>query len=125
MAYDIQPLTGIKSLRAFGCYHTLLLGIKMTPLYIATNYSDFLGAFEAMKERDKEKILREACLLVPIEGEEVEALCGFVKDENGIAIGRESLKSLTPDKIIDILVAVCLEFSRIKVFMVNDEIKKN
>jgi hypothetical protein len=121
----VLPLEGLKSLRAFNVYHTLLLGYKMLPSRIGMRYEEFLEEFEGSGEEEKRKILREAVAFVPIEQEELDAVTCFCCDKNGIAFSKVNTSRMAPDELIDIIVAVCMEMSRIKLYVISEEVKKN
>ena len=121
----IAPLIGYKSLKALQAFHTLMLGLKMLPMYMDKGYEEFYEGVSKTSESEQEKLIREAALFVPLEKEEVQSLMGFALDPNGVPYSPENLKSLEPDKIINILVAVCLEISKIKIDFVTESEKKN
>ncbi|MDR2426824.1 MAG: hypothetical protein LBD46_06590 [Endomicrobium sp.] len=121
----VLALEGLKSLRAFNSFHTLLLGYKMLPANMNKNYEKFLEEFDAACEEDKEKILREAAALVPIEQDEVDAITCFCCDVNGIPLTKINTAKMKPDQLIDVIVAVCLELSKIKLYSISEDVKKN
>lgn len=121
----VLELKGFKSYRAFNVFHSLMLGMKMLPAYLHESYADFFERIEAMPPEDQEKIIREAALFVKLDQEEVEALIGFVEDPNGVPYGAHNFASLTPDQIFEIIVAVCVKISRIKINFVTSAEKKN
>lgn len=121
----VLPLEGLKSLRAFNVFHTILLGYKMLPSKIKMTYEDFLEEFEAATDDDKAKILREAAAFVPIEQEELDALTCFCCDVNGVPLTKINTAKMTPEQLIDVIVAVCLEISKIKLYSISEDVKKN
>ena len=121
----VQPLVGIKSLWALNSFHKLMLGVKMLPAYMGLAYEEFYERVEAMPPGDQEKVIREAVLFVDLNKDEVEALACFACDPNGIPYGPENLKSLGPDKLVEIMVAVCVEIAKIKINFVTEAEKKN
>jgi hypothetical protein len=121
----VLPLVGLKSLRAFNVYHTLLLGYKMLPAKIGMTYEDFLTEFYEIDQKEKEKVLRQAIAFVPIEQEELDALTCFCCDTNDIPLTKINTKGMTPKELIDVVVAVCLELSKIKLYSINEDVKKN
>lgn len=118
-------LRGYKSLKALNAFHTLMLGLKMLPSYMGESYEDFYSRVSVMPEVDQEKLIREAVLFVELQREEVEALAGFACDPNGVPYSAENLKSLDPKTIMEIIVAVCVQISKIKVDFVSEAEKKN
>lgn len=120
----VLELRGYKSLRAMNAFHTLMLGLKMLPAYMGESYEDFYARVELMPESDQEKLIREAVLFVNLEKDEVEALAEFAADPNGVPYRAENLKNLDPKAIMEIIVAVALQISKIKVDFVSDAEKK-
>lgn len=121
----VLELRGYKSLRALNAFHTLMLGLKMLPAYAMESYEDFYARIESMPPQDQEKMIREALLFVELQKEEVESLACFVADKNGVPYSSENLKSAGPGQIVDILAAVCVEISKVKINFVSEAEKKN
>lgn len=121
----VLELKGYKSLRAFNAFHALVLGLKMLPAYMSETYEDFFNRLQIMPPCDQEKFIREAALFVKLEEEEVQALISFCADPNGVPFGPENLKSLKPETLVDIIVAVSMEICKIKIDFVSDSEKKN
>lgn len=120
----VLELKGFKSLRALNVYSSLLLGLKMLPMYAGKSYEEFLGLVEKMSLRDQEKILREAAHFVELNEDEVKSLVCFVADKNGVPYSSENLGNLKPAEIIDIIVLVCLEIAKMKIDFVSEDEKK-
>ncbi len=118
-------LRGYKSLKALNAFHTLMLGLKMLPSYMGETYEDFYSRISDMTESDQEKLIREAVLFVELQKDEVEALAGFAADANGVPYSAENLKTLDPKTIMEIIVSVCVQISKIKVDFVSEAEKKN
>jgi hypothetical protein len=123
--FQVSELKGYKSLRAFNAFHALMLGLKMIPQYMSESYEDFLARVQAMPFEDQQKMIRQAAHHVELQREEVEALVSFTKDSNGVPNSAENLNSYTPTEIVEIIVAVCSEISRIKIDFVSENEKKN
>lgn len=121
----VRELKGIKSLRVLNAFSALMLGMKMLPAYMGESYEDFLGRVQEMPEADQEKILREAVLFVELQKDEIEAVCSFAEDKNGVAYSAESLRNLPANEVVDIVVAVCLAVAKIKIDLVPESEKKN
>lgn len=121
----VLPLVGYKSLRALNVCHTLLLGLKMLPAYIGEPYEKFYASFEEKSDAEKETLIREAIVFVPLGQDEVEALITFVPDANGVPYSASNLKNLNPKELHEIIVAVCMEIAKIKIDLVTKEEKKN
>lgn len=120
----VAPLVGYRALRAVNAFHTLLMGLKMTPAYIGEPYEKFFEAFEDMPEAEKEKLLRLAVTLVPMTEEEVLAIAEFAKDSNGIAVRKEAVAGMKPDQLFEIVVMVGMEISRVKIDILSKDEKK-
>lgn len=121
----VLELKGYKSLRALNAYNTLMLGLKMLPQYMSESYEDFLNRIQELPIEDQKKLIKEAALFVELTKEEVEALVCFCADKNGVPFVSENLKSLNPSEIVDIIVSVCCEISKIKIDFVSSNEKKN
>lgn len=122
---QVLELKGYKSLRALNAFHALMLGLKMLPSYMGESYEDFFLRIQSMPPADQMKMIREAALFVELQKEEVEALICFSADKNGVPYVSENLKGLAPDQILEIIIAVCFEISKIKIDFVSDSEKKN
>lgn len=120
----VAPLKGYKSLKALQAFHTLMLGLKMLPMYMDTSYEDFYAAVEKRPLDEQEKLIKEAALFVHLEEDEIKSMMTFAADKNGVPYSSENLKNLSPDEVINIIVAVCLEISKIKIDFVSDSEKK-
>lgn len=120
----ILPLVGYKSFRALNAFHVLLLGLKMIPLYAELSYERFFEDFKDRPEEEKEKLIRQAAVLVELKQDEVEALLSFSTDKNGVPISAENVKNLDPGQIHEAIVAVCMQIGRIKVDLVTEDEKK-
>lgn len=125
MVYKVLPLTGYKSYRALQAYNALMLGLKMLPSYMGESYEDFFARIEKMPPEDQVKMIKEAALFVNLEKEEVDSIICFCADKNGVPFGPENMKSLGPDEIWGMIVAVATEISKIKIDFVTDSEKKN
>jgi hypothetical protein len=121
----VLELKGYKSLRALNAFNALMLGLKMLPAYMGEDYEPFLMRVNLMAPSDQKKMIKEAALFVELQKEEVEALICFCADKNGVPFGPENLKSLKPNELIDIIVAVCFEIAQIKIDFISETEKKN
>lgn len=121
----VLELKGYKSLKALNAFHTLMLGLKMLPAYMAEDYETFYSRVQDMPPQDQEKLIREAVLFVELQKDEVEALACFCADKNGVPYTAENLKSLGPAVLMEIIVSVCVEISKIKINFVTEAEKKN
>lgn len=124
MGVKVLELKGTKSLRAFNAFQTLMLGLKMLPAYREEPYEDFYARIEGLDEAKQEQIIREATFFVQLEKEEVEAVMSFCADPNGVPYSAENIKNLSPAQFIDGIVAVCMQFAKMKVSFVTEERKK-
>lgn len=118
------PLVGYKSLKALNAFSALLIGMKMTPTYMGRGFEEFFYAFGEMDADQKESVIREAVAIVQLEQDEVEALITFALDPNGVPYGPTNLKNLNVKDLHEIIVAVAMEFTKLKVELVTAEEKK-
>jgi hypothetical protein len=121
----VTELRGWKSLKALNSFHTLMLGLKMLPSYYLEEYEAFFKRVSEMGEREQEKLIREATLLVPLGKDEVESLVCFVLDPNGVPYSPENMKNLGPGELVEMIVAVSKEIAKVKINLVTDDEKKN
>lgn len=121
----VLELKGYKSLRALNAFNTLMLGLKMLPAYMGESYEDFLTRIQEMPHGDQRKMIKEAALFVELQKEEVEALVCFCADKNGVPFRAENLGNLKPDEILEVIVEVCSEISKIKIDFISETEKKN
>ncbi len=121
----VLELKGYKSLKAFNAFQTLMLGLKMLPSYMSETYEDFYDRISVMEESDQRKLIMEAALFVTLTPEEVEAIVSFCADPNGVPYSAVNMKELPPEKLIDMIVAVSLQFAKIKINFVSESEKKN
>lgn len=120
----VLELKGYKSLRAYNVFSTLMLGLKMIPDYMHLSYEEFLGSIDQMNEDDQRKMLKKAAMFVNLEKEEIEAIICFATDKHGVPYSSENIRNLTPDKLIEAIVEVCMQVSKIKVDFVSEDEKK-
>lgn len=125
MEIKTLELKGYKSLRAFNAFNALVLGLKMLPAYMGESYEDFLNRLQEMPEEDQRKMIREAASFVALEEDEVKALVCFAADSNGVPFTAENMKRLSHTDLLEIIVAVCMEITKIKVDFVSEKQKKN
>lgn len=122
---EVMPLAGPKSLRALNAYMALLFGVKMTADYGHLHFEEFLSQLKARSEQDVENMIRKAVMLVPLDEEDTAALVCFCKDPNGVPYSSANIKSLGPEEFFEVIVAVCVEVSKIKIDFVTAKEKKN
>jgi len=120
----VLPLVGPKAYSALIAVQKLLIGLKMLPEYEKTPYAEFFESFREMDDSEKEVMIRLAAAFVELTVEELQAIVCFGCDKNGIAYTAANLKNLKPDEIFEIIVAVAIEISLIKITMVSAEEKK-
>jgi hypothetical protein len=122
----VLELKGMPAFYATQAYHKLMLGLKMLPAYYAETYEHFFTRMDALPEKDQEVYVREAALLVKLDREEVLDLVQFVADSNGVPYGPENIKSLAPEQLHEIIVAVSMEIARShRVRLLSEDEKKN
>ena len=89
------------------------------------DYDSFMDRVKEMPKEKQRELFKTAARHIELEKGEVEALLCFCTDPNGIPYKAENLGNLNPEKIVDIIVEVCLKIAEIKVDMVTDSEKKN
>lgn len=118
-------------LRGHSSYYAQMAFIKlMVGLFYAVPHrhesiESFLLAIDAMNEKEQERAVREAVMLVELEENEVMNLIKFCSDKNGVPYTKENLKNLTPTEIREIIFTVCLEVAKIRIDFATDTEKKN
>lgn len=120
----VLELKGPKSLGPLNVFHTLMLGLKMLPMYVHEEYSYFYERIELMAPQDQEKMVREALKFVELKPDEIERICMFAADNNGVPYTQENIKSLGLAEIFNIVVAVSLEVAKINIDYISDTEKK-
>lgn len=121
----VLPLRGLNSMRALNAFYALMLGLKMLPMYMEEELEPFMARIQAMSEKDQEKMIREAALLVPPDHDELRALLRFCTDANGVEFSDQNINNLNPGEIHECIVAVCKEIAKIKIDMIGESEKKN
>jgi hypothetical protein len=121
----VRELKGYKSLKALNVFHALMLGLKMLPAHLGESYEDFFARVQALPAADQEHLIREAVMFVKIDLDDINDLIGFVEDPNGVPYGPENVNNLGPDQLVEIIVAVCVAISKIRINFVTESEKKN
>lgn len=123
---NLLPLKNIESFYATQAAHGLLLGLKMLPSYMGMSYEDFYASMDKMNDNDQETLIREAAVFVKLEKDELLSICQFATDPNGIPYTEVNLKSLDPQEIHEIVVAVVHQiFREHKIKLLSEKEKKN
>lgn len=125
MTIKTLELKGTNSYTAMQVFHKLMLGLKMLPSYGHLSYEEFYKMMDLLSDQEKERKIREAALFVSLEKDELEALIYFCADKNGVRYGPENMKALSPDQIMELIVAASIEFSKIQINFLSEAEKKN
>ncbi len=120
----VLPLTGLKSLHAFNAYNAVLFGLHLTPAHVGQGEDAFYDWFDALSEAEKEKQIRYAISLAKISEEEIKDLLAFTTDPNGLPYSEVNIGGLQPFEIVELMTAVCMELSKIKLRSISEEAKK-
>lgn len=120
----VLELKGYKSLRAVNAFHTLMLGMKMLPAFLGESYESFNARTSEFSDDEKLKLIKEAALFVELQEEEVKALVSFCTDANGYPYQASNINNLSPSELLECVVAVCFEISKIKVDLLSESEKK-
>lgn len=121
----VLELKGYNSLRALNAFSALMLGVKMLPQYMLEDYDSFMIRVGEMPEEKRREMLFQAAKHIELDKGEVEALICFCLDPNGIPYSSANLKNLSFDQILECVVEVCMEISKIKIDIISDSEKKN
>lgn len=121
----VLTLKGYKSLKALNAFNALLLGLKMLPIHLQTDYVTFFESFKEKSEAEKESLLRQAVAFVNLNDDEIEALISFATDKNDVPYGKHNVGNLGVAELHNTIVAVCMEIGRIKIDLVTEDEKKN
>lgn len=124
MSYQVLPLVGPAAQNVLSTYTKLLLGISLLPQYAAKPYEQFFEELDDWDDEQVEFLIRLAVRTVALDAEELMSLFRFATDENGVSFSRVNISNLSLEEIYEVLTAVCLEVSKIKVTMVTKEEKK-
>ena len=125
MSVKVLPLKGYNAMAAMPTYHRLLLGLKMLPDYASIDYVAFYEMFGVMQEHEKESLLRQAIAFVKLEREELEPIIALSVDKNGVPLSSINIKNMDLEEIYEVVVAVGMAYSRLKIRLVTEEEKKN
>lgn len=120
----VLELKGLKSLRALNVFSSLAIGLKMTPDYAEETFVGFFQRLQDMPEADQRAKFTEAAMLVNLDFDEVISVAAFCTDKNGVPYSAENIKSLGPNQLVQIIVAVCMEIVKIKIDSVTEDEKK-
>ena len=122
----IRPITGYNCYRAYQVYRDILLASYIfwnaNKVYLSDkeakpeSYKDFLMRFEKSTDEEKKDIIKLGADTFNLSLEEVCFLVGLVEDANGVPYSKANINNLKPQEIIDIIIAVCLEISKVTVF---------
>jgi hypothetical protein len=122
----VLELRGQNSYYATMAVHKLIFGLKMLPTYGHETYAEFCGRLDEMSEKDQEMFLREAALFVKLEPDELLDVIQFCVDANGVPYSKENMKSMSPEVIHEIVVAVAKEVVKAhKIRLISEDEKKN
>lgn len=122
----VLSIQGMNSLYAAQAAHKLLFGLKMLPQYMGESYEEFVERLDAMPDKDKETMIREAAVFVKLEEDELLDLAQYAADANGVPYTKENMKSLKPEDIHEIVVLVSMQvFREHKIRLLSESEKKN
>lgn len=113
-----EEIKGIKGLCAFKALHTLLFNYYLLPEFKKDKetYGDFLKRFHKMDDDEKREVLEMSLYFAGIEVKEIETLVSFAEDVNGVHYSKASMNNLDFPQLFEIIIDVCLEVAKIKVF---------
>lgn len=122
----IKPILGYNCYRAYQVYRDIILASYIfwsaNKIYLSDDenkpesYKDFLLRFERSTEEERREIIKLGAETFNLSMEEICFLIGLVEDANGVPYSKSNIDNLKPNEIIDIIIEVCLEISRVTVF---------
>lgn len=122
----VNPIKGYNCYRAYQVYRDILLASYIfwnaNKVYLSEKpeeketYKDFLKRFENSSEEEKREIIKLGADTFNLSFEEVSFLIGQVEDANGVPYSKANMNNLKPQEIIEIIIEVCLEISKVTVF---------
>lgn len=122
----VRPILGYNCYRAYQVYRDIILASYIfwnaNKIYLSDDenkpesYKDFLLRFEKSTEEEKREIIKLGAETFNLSIEEICFLIGLVEDANGVPYSKSNIDNLKPNEIIDIIIEVCLEISRVTVF---------
>lgn len=125
MMIKTKELRGLESVWALNAYHTLVRGLAIEQACMGQEMDATFAKFEALDAAGKERELRRAFTLVNLSEEDMQNLLRFALDANGIPYSDRPLKKTGPEELIEAMVAVCLEISKITPRVCPEDVKKN
>lgn len=114
--YIAKDLKGLKSVRVMQITSTLVMGLAMLPVNMNKTFAEFYQEVIEADVDTQRKILEDAIRFVELSEEELLAVLCFCADSNGIAISKSNIGNYEPNKIMDMVVEVCLGVLAIDVF---------
>lgn len=121
----VLPLVGPDTYWALQSYIKLLFGLKMLPMYMGMTLEELFESIESMSVADRQKIVRQAVLLVTLDRDELQALTRFAADKNGVPFTKENTKAMPADEYMQIIHAVVQEIAAIDNNFLTASEKKN
>lgn len=121
----VLPLKGIDTYWALQSYIKLLFGLKMLPMYMGKTLEEFFDGIEKMPVEDRQKIVRQAVLMVTLDRDELNSLIKFAADKNGVRFSHENTAHLQPSEIMEIVHAVTQAIAALEPSFLSPSEKKN
>lgn len=125
MEIKLLPLKGPDTYWALQSYIKLLFGLKMLPMYMGKTLEEFFDSIEAMPVEDRKKIVRQAVLMVTLDGGEINSLLKFATDKNGVRFSHENTAGLEPGQFMEIIHAVTQAIAALEPNFLSASEKKN
>lgn len=125
MAVTVKELLGYRSVLAYNAFYSLLLGLAVEQAHLGQSIETTFAKFEALPPKGKEEQLKHALKLVALSKDDTLNLLAFAVDANGIPYDQKKMDHMGPQDILQALLAVCMEFAKIKPFFFDETVKKN
>lgn len=109
---------GIAGVKAFHAANTIVRSLyHMAIIFPNKDFFEAVDFFDLLPDEEKRKYIKigisDGALL---NEDEIYSLLIFAKDQNGVPIGKEIIKNLTPFEINEIILEVICEIFKKKVF---------
>jgi hypothetical protein len=118
---ELRDYDGLKVYQAF---NSLLLGMKMLPMYQELSFEEWVNLIDLMPEDKQENVIRMGAQFVVLENEDIRSIISFCCDPNSVPYSKENIKNLNPLELIECVVAVSMKIIRFKVDFLSDSEKK-
>lgn len=122
----VLTIKGTASFQALTVMQALIYGYWLVPgLSGDKTWKEFREGYYDYSDDEKEHILRNAVGFVKVSPEEIETMLSFIPDKNGIPLCAASIKNLDLGQAFEMMIAVLMEMSKIRISFISESEKKN